>query len=200
LTYMKGNLKVAECIDAEHLAQDEAWWQIYRESFPGHEREPADVILKSVKRGVGLAFRMRRDGATIGIATTHLLMNPAAVFLVYLAIASTQRGAGLGRELLEFAWSTSASRLREMGREPLGMIWEVDQIEGRLAFFRRHGGVVLPRPYLQPPVNSAEPVPMQLMFRPSQNGLLPDADVTEALVHAMYQEKYGAVNGVRLPI
>lgn len=196
---MKGNLKVAECIEVEHLAKDQAWWDIYRESFPDYEREPADVILESLRRGAGLAFRSRRNTTTIGIATTHLLLNPAAVFLVYLAIASPHRGAGLGHELLEFAWSTSAAGLRERGREPLGMVWEVDPVEGRLAFFQRHGGVLLPRPYLQPPVNGVEPVPMQLMFRPSGNGKLPDAPATEALVQAMYREKYEAVNGVRLP-
>lgn len=188
-----------ECVSAEELEQDQAWWEIYGASFPSNEREPRDVILESLRRGVGLAFRARRDAATIGIATTHLLLNPAAVFLVYLAIASTHRGAGSGRELLEFAWSTSAARSREMNREPLGMVWEVDPIEGRLAFFRRHGGVVLPRPYLQPPVNGVEPVPMQLMFRPSQNGAPPDTAVADALVKAMYLEKYGALNGVRLP-
>jgi GNAT superfamily N-acetyltransferase len=185
-----------ECVGAEQLAKDEAWWEIYRASFPSYAREPADVILESVRRGVGLAFRVRRDGATIGIATTHLLLNPAAVFLVYLAIAPAHRDTGLGRDLLEFAWSTSAARLRE----PLGMIWEVDPVEGRLAFFQRHGGVVLTRPYLQPPVNGVEPVPMQLMFRPAENGSFPDAPGTDALVQAMYDEKYGAVNGVRLPI
>jgi hypothetical protein len=194
-----------DCVDAADLAGDPDWWRIYEDSFPPAEREPAEVVLRSLRASVGLAFRAHQDGVTVGIATTHLLLRPAAVFLVYLALDRARRNAGLGGTLLEYAWQTSARRLEEQHSPPLGLVWEVDDPtaavgqaedllrEGRIAFFRRHGGVELPRPYRQPPVNGTETVPMRLMFRGSA---VPDALGIEALVRAIYFEKYGAVNQV----
>jgi GNAT superfamily N-acetyltransferase len=195
-----------DCPDADELERDGSLWEIYRDSFPADEREPEAVIVDSVRKQVGLAFRARRDDVTIGIATTHLLENPAAVFLVYLAIHRGDRGGGLGGALLDYAWSESKSRSQERKQDPLGLVWEVDSPEiptgtaeqlhreRRIAFFQRQGGVVLPRTYFQPPVNGTAPVPMQLMFRSSAP--IPDQSTADALVHAMYFEKYGAVNGI----
>ncbi len=195
-------------VDAAELAGDCDWWRIYEDSFPPAEREPAEVVLRSLRDSAGLAFRARQDGVTVGIATTHLLLRPAAVFLVYLAIDRGQRKGGLGGRLLEYAWQVSARRLEELHSPPLGLIWEVDDAtaavgpaenllrERRIAFFQRHGGVELPRFYLQPPVNGTEAVRMRLMFRGSGSASVPDAEGIEALVRAIYFEKYGAVNQV----
>ena len=79
-----------ECVPSDALAGDAAWWRIYEESFASAAREPAEVILRSVREGVGLALRAAdASGTTIALATTHLLKRPAAVFLVYLAVAIT---------------------------------------------------------------------------------------------------------------
>lgn len=197
-----------DCVDAAELAGDREWWRIYEDSFPAAEREPAEVVLRSLRASVGLAFRVRQDSVTVGIATTHLLLRPAAVFLVYLAIDRGQRKAGLGGTLLEYAWQISARRLEQQHSPPLGLIWEVDdptaangpaedlQRERRIAFFRRHGGVELPRSYRQPPVNGTETVLMRMMFRASGSASMPDAEGIDALVRAIYFEKYAAVNQV----
>lgn len=197
---------ILDCPSAEELAEDQRWWAIYVDSFPPEEREPQSVILDSLRASVGFAFRARLRGRTVGIASTHLLLQPAAAFLVYLAIDEQQRSSGYGGSLLEYAWSASAKRSRERGYSPLGLIWEVD-IPGaaatpaekllrqrRVAFFQRHGGILLPHIYRQPPVNGTEAVPMQLMFRPAP-GVPPPGDQTiDALIRAMYLEKYGTVN------
>ncbi len=197
-----------DCPAAEALAQDHLWWEIYRDSFPANQREPAEVILDSLRKQVGLAFRVRVNGATAGLATTHLLREPPAVFLVYLAMDRGRRSAGLGGALLEYAWARSAARLRQRGLEAIGLIWEVDAPhpggeaaetslrERRIAFFRRHGGAVLERPYLQPPLDGITPVPMQLMFRPAENTGALDAAAVKALVYAIYFEKYRAINQI----
>jgi hypothetical protein len=39
-----------ECMNAEELGGDETWWQIYNDSFPASQREPADVILKNLPK------------------------------------------------------------------------------------------------------------------------------------------------------
>src|SRR5712692_1226821 len=133
---------------AEELSRDSAWWRIYEESFPVSEREPAEVILDSVRRDAGVAFRARSDAGTVGLATTHLLRQPPAVFLVYLAMDRAHRDRGLGGALFAHAWRISAQHLRRRGLEPLGMVWEVDPPfhsgdlsarARRVAFFERCG-------------------------------------------------------------
>ena len=197
-----------ECLTAEGLAGDRAWAEIYQDSFPASEREPFGVIVESVRRGVGQALSARAGGETVALATTHLLKSPPVVFLVYLATAGTSRGRGRGGALLEYAWRAGAERLAAEGSDALGMVWEVDAPsetrdaeelrvrERRIAFFGRHGGLLLPRPYAQPPVDGVAPVPMRLMFRPAEGRGLPDAALTEALVRAIYFEKYQSVNGI----
>lgn len=194
-----------DCLTADELAQDRLWHEIYEQAFPPNEREPLEVILDSLRKGVGLAFRARQDGATIGLATTHLLLNPAAVFLVYIAMSREHRGSGLGGALFERVTTESETCLRQRGLEGQGVVWEVDPPaqatestertvrEQRMTFFERHGGVVLPRRYFQPPLDGGAPVEMSLMYR--KTGATPAPD-TEALVRAIYREKYGAINGI----
>lgn len=193
-----------ECVTAEALQSDEAWWQLYQESFPASEREPPEVIVESVRRGVGLALRARREGVTFALATTHLLSSPAAVFLVYLAVASGARSRGAGGALLQSAWESGAARLRAQGLQPLGMIWEVDPPhpaaedavarQRRIAFFQRHGGRLLERRYVQPPMSGSVAVRMRLMFRAAEGAVTPPPETLEALVRAIYFDKYGALN------
>lgn len=199
-------MRVIESLTAQELRRDEAWWRIYADSFPANEREPPEVILESLSRGVGMALRARRQGSTSGLASSHLLEDPAAVFLVYLAVAELERGQGTGAALLQDAWQAGADRLRERGLSPLGLVWEVDPGEDdtpvaeerrqRLAFFRRHQGQVLERPYLQPPVDGIAAVPMTLMFRPAAGHATPAPQTMDAIVRAIYFEKYGALNGI----
>jgi GNAT superfamily N-acetyltransferase len=193
-------------LSAEELRNDIDWWRIYEDSFPAVEREPADVILNSILRDVGMALRARHAGVTFGLATTHILKNPPSVFLVYLAVDQSQRGLGTGGELLRNAWEFGAARLSQQGLSPVGLVWEVDSPDinaedaearrRRVAFFQRHGGQLLARPYLQPPVNGPTAIPMSLMFRPAEGSGLPTQQLVEDLTRAMYFEKYGAINEV----
>lgn len=193
-----------DCPSGEELERDDSWWAIYRDSIPANERESPSVILEALRRRIGIAFRARHEDKTVGIATTHLLVNPPAVFLVYLAIHRMHRDAGVGGALFEHAWDISRNRALEYGPDPAGMIWEVDPpaLAGdpaeavvrarRISFFQRHGGRVLSGEYLQPAFDGGSPVPMQLMFR----GVWPAQTAIDALRAAIYFEKYGAVNGI----
>ncbi len=196
-----------DCPGAEELSRDSALWRIYEDSLPASEREPAEVILDSLRRGVGVAFRARSDAGTVGLATTHLLRQPPAVFLVYLAIDRAHRDRGLGGALFGHASRISAQHLRQRGLEPLGMIWEVDPPSApwasdldararRVAFFERCGGSLLPETYLQPPVDGVAPIPMQLMYRPAEGTELPTPEVIRDLIRSVYFEKYAAVNHI----
>ena len=197
-------MTMVEPLTADELHADNAWWRIYQDSFPAREREPAEVIVESLRRGIGMAFCARAQGVTCGLASTHLLKDPPAVFLVYLAVASDDRSKGIGKELLTNAWEAGAARLRAEGRPPLGLIWEVDppgpaagsDAHRRIAFFERNGGYLLEPPYLQPPVDGVAAVPMRLMFRPSPGQGIPPPATMDALVRALYFEKYEALNRI----
>lgn len=195
-----------DSLSADELLADEDWWRIYDDSFPASERESRDVIVKSIAQGVGIALRARCGGMTIGLATTHILMDPPAVFLVYLAVARRQRSQGTGGELMNRAWELGKAHLLARGVKPLGCVWEVDSPEThaadaearlrRISFFQRHGGQLLNRRYMQPPVNGTTAIPMSLMFMPASKGQPLASELVEGLVRAMYFEKYGAINEI----
>jgi len=199
-------MSVIDSLSADELLADQDWWRIYDDSFPASERESPEVIAKSIAQGVGIALRARCEGMTIGLATTHILMDPPAVFLVYLAVDGRQRSRGTGGELMNRAWELGKAHLLERGLRPLGCVWEVDPPETqaadaearlrRVAFFQRHGGQLLNRPYMQPPVNGTTAIPMSLMFMPASKGEPLTSEVVEGLVRAMYFEKYGAINEI----
>jgi hypothetical protein len=201
-----------QSLDALAVQTDRSWWNIYEQSFPAAEREKPEAIIASITSGVGRAIAMRLAGETRGMATLHVLHNPAASFLVYLAIDAPQRDAGWGGRLFEYAFESGVRALKEQGHSPLGCVWEVDMPElaatreeracreRRIAFFMRHGGAVLPIRYAQPPLDGKQPLPMHLMFKPDRSGSWPDARAQEAIVRAMYFEKYEAVNRIPGPV
>jgi hypothetical protein len=195
---------------ADALAADDAFWQLYDSSFPSDEREPRSVILESIRKGVGFAVRARTSIRTIGLATAHLLREPPVLFLVYLAVVPEFRSRHIGATLFEKVWATGNARYSEWGLVPKGMVWEVQIPERapsqrdfedrrrRIDFFKCLGAGVLPRPYVQPPVDGIASVPMRLMFWPATGGSLPDGSQVSALIRAIYFEKYHAANGIPL--
>jgi hypothetical protein len=191
--------------DVAELERDAPFWALYEDAFPPNEREPRAVITGSVASGAGLAVRAR-DPGTIGLATLHLLRDPPAPFLVYLAVARERRGAGVGGPLLERALALGAERLGAAGLSPRGCVWEVEdpaatqdpaaraRRQKRIAWFERQGGRILPVRYRQPPVDGIAPVPMLLMERPP--GAFSDG---RAVARAITFEKYGGANGIARP-
>ncbi len=182
-----------ERMTAEAVERDAAFWSLYDVAFPAEEREPRQVIVDAVRAGPGVVARAHQAGRTVALASAHRLVDPAALFLVYLAVAPELRGQGVGARLFEFACGNSPQ-----------VVWEVDLPERapsdverarrlrRIGFFRRVGGATVPRPYVQPPLGAdLPPVPMLLMARP-----LPDAALADRLVRAIYFEKYGGQNGI----
>lgn len=191
------------------LEADGAFWELYEASFRPWLREPREVILESLRRGAGMAIGASNGTETVGLATFHLLEDPPALFLVYLAVKPALRGQRLGGELLERSFELAFDRLRERGIEPVGAIWEVDdpalatteiqreRRHRRIGFFQRHGGLLLDTAYWQPPlVEGTAPLPMCLVFRPEGGRGEPAQEEIGRLVRAIYVEKYGRLNGL----
>jgi GNAT superfamily N-acetyltransferase len=197
-----------EAATAAALRDDAGFWQLYATSFATAEREPAEVILRSIEQGPGFTLRALADGHTVGLATGHVLEEPAATFLVYLAVDPTWRSRHLGRALFEAADRCGAARLTERGRVTSGIAWEIDDPaadvslsernvrQRRLRFFDRLGGRLLETPYFQPPVDGHTLVPMRLMFRSAAGQHLPTGAAIEKLIRAIYFEKYCAINQI----
>lgn len=197
-----------EAATPAELRDDAGFWQLYATSFAGAEREPAEVILRSVEQGPGFALRALADGRTVGLAAGHVLEEPAATFLVYLAVDPLWRSRHVGRALFDEADRSGAARLIERARVSSGIVWEIDDPsadvspsernvrQGRLRFFEKLGGRMLETPYLQPPVDGHTLVPMRLMFRPALGQELPAGAATEKLIRAIYFEKYHAINKI----
>jgi hypothetical protein len=197
-----------ESLDEAGLVADVVWWRLYNDSFPPTEREPPEVILAGLRAGVGLAARARQGRETIALGSATLLTAPPAVFLSYIATDSSRRGTGVGGALFRFMAEEGARRLAVRGLAARGMLWEVErpdaaadpgeqrQRERRLEFFRRGGGLLLARPYLQPALGSGEAMALHLMYRPATGAAELAAAEIEALVRAVYREKYAALNGI----
>jgi GNAT superfamily N-acetyltransferase len=190
------------------LRDDAGFWRLYASSFPGAEREPMEVILRSIEQGPGFALRALADGRVVGLATGHVLNEPAATFLVYLAVDPAWRSRHLGRALFDAADRCGGRRLVEQGRVTRGIAWEIDDPaadvdpgerhvrQGRLRFFEKLGGRILDTAYVQPPVDGHTLVPMRLMFRPAAGQDLPPDAAVEKLIRAIYFEKYHAINKI----
>ena len=203
---------VVESVDARALREDEVFWRLYERSFPTTEREPRDVILATVERDAGFALRACAADETIGMAVAHLLREPPAIFLVYLAVDPDRRSRHLGTAIFSAVDRFGTERLSAVGLESSGMVWEMDDPGSttdsaelntrvrRRAFFERAGGRPLDVPYVQPPVDGVTLVPMQLMYRPGEKGGVPDRAGAVALIRAIYSEKYAALNGVPGPV
>lgn len=194
--------------DPSALETDAGFWRIYDESFRPWLREPRQVIVDSVREGVGLAIAATDGDRTVGLATFHLLEEPAVLFLVYLAVDPALRGQRLGGELLERSIERGLAILRSRGADPLGTIWEADdpalattetqriRRERRIAFFQRHGATLLDTPYRQPPlIEGTAALPMRLLFRPA-GGALPDEAAIRSTIRNLYLQKYGDLNGL----
>ena len=174
---MEPDITIKAATPAE-LRDDAGFWQLYATSFARAEREPAEVILRSIEQGPGFALRALADGRTVGLAAGHVLEEPAATFLVYLAVDPAWRSRHLGRALFDATDRSGALRLIERGRVTSGITWEIDDPaadvnpseqnvrQGRLRFFEKLGGRMLETRYFQPPVDGHTLVPMRLMFGP----------------------------------
>ena len=201
------SLTIDSC-SADALAADDGFWQLYDSSFPSGEREPRNVIVDSVRKGIALAVRARIEDRTVGLTTANLLREPPVLLMVYLAVSREFRSRHIGTTLFEAVWGTGKERYSEWGLIPKGMTWEVEIPERasadqefeerlrRIEFFARLGAHVLPRPYVQPPVDGIASVPMHLMFWPTSGKSQSDSSELSALIRAIYFEKYHAANGI----
>jgi hypothetical protein len=193
-------------LDSAALTQNQAWWDIYQDSFPDSEREPRSVLISAVELGRAIAIEAQNAATTVGIASATLLHDPPAVFLSYIASAGSMRGSGIGKRLFDYTWIAGASALEESGHTDACMICEVEKPnlattpddtairDRRFRFFLGLGGIVLSRAYFQPALLGRDPVALALIYFDRHQLGEPDGARQEALVRAIYRERYEAIN------
>lgn len=73
-------------------------YKLYQKAFPKSEKKPFSVILKKYREGKTDIWRFTRSGGFAGIIIT--INGNAHILVDYLAVDESQRGTGIGSEIL----------------------------------------------------------------------------------------------------
>ena len=153
-------------LDADELAANTRWWEIYEECFPlAGEREPPFAIIDSVRKEAGTAFRAHEHGRTIAIARTHALADHKD-FLAYIGVTASYRRQGVADAL--FRALPNRDKIFEVEDPEHAALYDTtpDACQTRIRWYQTHfGAILLDAPYLQPPlVEGVDPLPFRLMW------------------------------------
>ena len=74
-------------------------YKLYQKAFPASEKKPFSMILKMHRKGATDIWRFTRNGSFAGIILT--INGPEHILLDYLAVEASQRGGGIGTEMLQ---------------------------------------------------------------------------------------------------
>lgn len=189
-----------EPVEALDTVAADAVRRIYEEGFPDHLR--ADFTSLTDHREDGeAALALVRGRQPCGFAMLRRLGATGWTYLRYFVVDQRLRGQGLGGVL----WGQLTARLRADGCTLL--VFDVEdpgepgcgpaesQVRSRrVAFYQRHGAVLLPvRGYQTPHGNAGDDgwTPMLLMAAPvAVGGPAPGAGQARAIVSAVYQHRW----------
>ena len=175
---------------------------VYYYSFPSDERESELIILKSILTQRGIVFALKDGTVTKGIASVHLFKDVPMAFLVYFALAPSLQRKGIGSRFLRYIEDCCMNHYLSVAGRYDGMVWEVKKDPENAAdswglpFFQKNGGVLLPCPYIQPPVDGKNPVEMYLMYKGDRDLPLSHPN----LIRHIYFDKYSNVNEIDTPV
>ena len=74
-------------------------YRLYQKAFPGSEKKPFWMILKMYRKGNSHVWRFARNGSFAGLIIT--INGENHILLDYLAVEESQRGTGIGTEILQ---------------------------------------------------------------------------------------------------
>lgn len=166
---------------------------IYRNSFPGNERQPEDVIIDRIHSGKAKLYVGEDGGDILCIALVWIFHDSRFALLDYFAVAASMRGKGVGSIFLKFLLQEviGIGRSLVMEVEHPGHGVNIDERKARINFYRRNGAVVLEDVrYLLPPLGAAtEPMEMQLMIAFAHGPATSAAEIRD-LITRIYTEVY----------
>lgn len=74
-------------------------YRLYRKAFPRSEKKPFSIIRKKYRESRTDIWRFTRDGKFAGLIIT--INGDDHILLDYLAVSESQRGTGIGTEILQ---------------------------------------------------------------------------------------------------
>jgi len=74
-------------------------YRLYQKAFPASEKKPFSMIISMHRKGTSDVWRFTRNGRFAGLIIT--INGENHVLLDYLAVDKTQRGTGIGTEILQ---------------------------------------------------------------------------------------------------
>jgi GNAT superfamily N-acetyltransferase len=162
------------------VLSDEAAMQICRiaeESFPPEERDPCQVLIRSIQKGRCILYTASEKNKIIGFTTLTPLRETGIYLMEYLAVDKNSRNQGIGRKILQFIKKDLS------GTKDAGLILEVeppDEVTGaereirlrRIRFYLRNGArmVLDGGAYRMPNLAGEGSLPMHLMWLPIKEG------------------------------
>lgn len=163
--------------------------KLYERSFPAVERRPWESIIRPSAPGCPrlLAVRTEGTGELLGMATVWHF--PGFMYLEHFAINETNRGSGIGTEVL-----TALKASESSSDQPVPWIVEVEPAHNpdstearRIAFYERNGFFMLDYPYIQPPYVPGMPE-IGMLLMSTDPGIDP-AEVAATLHINVYNKK-----------
>jgi len=73
-------------------------YSLYRKAFPASEKKPFGMIWRMYKKGASDVWRFTRNGKFAGLIIT--INGKEHILIDYLAVDESQRGTGIGSEIL----------------------------------------------------------------------------------------------------
>ncbi len=83
-------------------------YKLYQKAFPASEKKPFSMIRKMHRKGVTDVWRFTREGKFAGIIIT--INGQEHILIDYLAVDASQRGTGIGTEILPLMRSHYAGK------------------------------------------------------------------------------------------
>ena len=74
-------------------------YKLYQKAFPASEKKPFSMIVNMYRKGTTDVWRFTRDGKFAGLIIT--INGEKHILLDYLAVEESQRGTGIGSEILQ---------------------------------------------------------------------------------------------------
>ena len=162
------------------VLSDEAAMQICRiaeESFPPEERDPCQVLIRSIQKGKSILYTASEKNKIIGFTTLTPLKETGIYLMEYLAVDKNSRNLGIGGKILQFIKKDFS------GTKETGLILEVEppgEVTGsereirqrRIGFYLRNGAQMVRNggAYRMPNLCGEGSLPMHLMWMPIEEG------------------------------
>jgi GNAT superfamily N-acetyltransferase len=183
------------------VLSDEAAMQICRiaeESFPPEERDPCQVLIRSIQKGRSILYTASEKNIIIGFTTLTPLRETGIYLMEYLAVDKSSRNRGIGGKILQFIKKdlnapTDTGLILEVERpdEVTGAEREIRQ--RRIGFYLRNGArmVLDGGVYRMPNLCGDGSLLMHLMWMPMEEGRRLPADLTlHQLISLIFTETY----------